>query len=97
MGKYILQSPTYIAVAVVKKELTNPLFSLNIRWINAHPAHLLPPALWGILPVYGCGVQNIFLKMNSFFWILSFNYAQRNQKLNPKKIWLMYVVCTYKD
>ena len=65
----------YVAVAVVKKELINPLFFLNIRWAFAHPAHLLPPALWGILPVYGGDVQNIFLKMNSFFWILSFKYA----------------------
>ena len=54
-------------MAVVKKELTNPLFSLNIRWATAHPAHLFPPALWGILPVYGGGVQNNFFENELVF------------------------------
>ena len=56
-----------MAVAIVKKDLTNPLFSLNIWRANAHPTQLLPPALWGILPVYGGGVQNNFFENELVF------------------------------
>ena len=59
-------STTYVAVAVVKR-VANPFFSQNIRRANDQPAHLLPPALWGILPVYGGGVQKIFFENELVF------------------------------
>ena len=44
-GSYLNLGGQVVAVVVVKKRLTDPLFSKNIGWANFNPAHLLPPAL----------------------------------------------------